>query len=151
MAGGPTATGAFPQFVVGPILGLAFDVTLDELAGDLVAPFPGDGFQLRELGPSREPSRIEFSTEFPSHSAQASMKFPANFGGILAHVRGPLQIANQIERKAQTSIGKVTATPLAVQTMSCARSAASTLSLLTITAHPANVPADCPVTCMSGC
>jgi hypothetical protein len=92
------------------------------LASHLVTECSGDGFQLRELGAWREPLGVELPRKFPSDLVQAGLKFPTNFGGIPAHVRDPLQIADETQPVTQTSSETVTSTHLAVQTMSCARS-----------------------------
>jgi hypothetical protein len=84
------------QFLLRPVVRLLLNVNLDQLPGHLVTQCPGDSFQLRELDASREASGIKLSREFPGELAQAAVKLRANFGGILAHVRGPLQIAIQI-------------------------------------------------------
>jgi hypothetical protein len=121
LAGRPPARRAFAQFLLGPVVGLFLNVDFDQLASHLVTKCPGDGFQLGELGASRETLGIEFPRKFPSDLAQARVKFSTNYGGILAHVRNPLQIADDVDRQTQTSVGTVTSTPLAMQTMSCAR------------------------------
>jgi hypothetical protein len=99
MRAGPPQGRALAQFLLGPVVGLFLNADLDQLASHLVTQCSGDGFQLRELGTARKPLGIEFSRQFPSDLAQAGIIFRTTFGGILAHVRGPLQIANQIERK----------------------------------------------------
>ncbi len=91
LAGRPPADWAFAQFFLGPAVGLFSNVDFDQLASDLVTQCSGDGFQLREFGASREPLGVELPRKFPSDLVQAGLKFPTNFGGIPAHVRGPLQ------------------------------------------------------------
>jgi hypothetical protein len=48
------------------------------------------------------------------------VKCRADFRSVLAHVRSPLQVVDQIDREPRISIAKVTSATLAVQTMSCA-------------------------------
>jgi hypothetical protein len=120
LAGRTPAGRAFAQFLLGPVFRLFLNVDFDQLASHLVTKCSGYGFQLWELGTSRETLGIEFPRKFPSDLAQSGVKFFTNFGGILAHVRNPLQIADEIDRQTQTSVGTVTSTPLAMQTMSCA-------------------------------
>jgi hypothetical protein len=106
---------------VRPVVGLFPNVDLDQLASHLVTQCPGDSFQFRELGASREALCIKLVREFTGHLAQTDVKIHPNLCGILAHFRVPIQIARKVEREPQTSISRITSIPLAVQTMSCAR------------------------------
>jgi hypothetical protein len=76
---------------------LFLNADLDQLPSNLVTQRPGNGFQFRELGASREALGIKFSGQTSSDLAQAGVKLLANCSGILAHACTPLQITAPIE------------------------------------------------------
>jgi hypothetical protein len=74
--------------VFGRDLGVATDLGLDHLAGDLITDGAGDVLEVGEGDAFGEPVGIEFVAEFSSELSQPSLELAADRGSILAHLAG---------------------------------------------------------------
>jgi hypothetical protein len=106
--------------LLGPVPGLLLDVGLDQLPSDLVAERAGERLKLREGGASGQAVGVDLPSELLSDLGQLRLELIPNGGGVLAHVRGPLQVAGRGSGRPQTWRDTITPTSRPVQTMSCA-------------------------------
>jgi hypothetical protein len=73
---------------LGGDLGVATDLGLDHLAGDLITDGAGEVLEVGEGDTFGEPVGIEFVAEFSSELFQPSLELAADRSGILAHLAG---------------------------------------------------------------